>query len=231
MTNPSDEKISALVDGELDEHEHQSTVNELLADKNKRAVWQRYHLIGDTLKRSLPAGIDHSFSSRVMSELENEPTVLAPPKQTHSSWSQRAAGLAVAASVAAVAVLGVQFMYQQDGQAPAQQLAQVPAKSSPMPQQKTPQQTPLQNIARANIQKSMQAALQPSLRANVQTVTQTSSAVARIPKAAKRFHPRLNKYLVDHNQQTSRSAVQAVIPYARIVAYPNSRHTLIQVQK
>lgn len=214
MTNPSDERISALVDGEANDQECQLTVDELLSQGDKREAWGRYHLIGGTLKRSLPTGLDQGFSSRVMSALDNEPTVLAP--RPRSSWGQRAAGLAVAASVAAVAVLGVQFMYQQDGQAPVQKMAQVPAKLSPQ-----------QNIARANLQRSFQ----PSLRANIQTVTQTSSISNRIPQSAKRFHPRLNKYLVDHNQQTSRGTVQAIIPYARIVAYPNSRHTLIQAQK
>jgi sigma-E factor negative regulatory protein RseA len=223
MTNPSDERISALVDGELNAQEHQTAVDELLSHDDKRAAWGRYHLMADTLKRSLPKGIDHAFSSRVMAALEDEPTVLAPPPRP--SWGQRAAGLAVAASVAAVAVLGVQFMYQQDGQAPAQQLAQVPAKLAP-----TPQMSP-QNIARANLQNALKTSQQPSFRANIQTVTQALGSANHAPKIVKRFHPRLNKYLVDHNQQTSRTAMQAVIPYARIVAYPNSRHTLIQAQK
>jgi len=47
----------------------------------------------------------------------------------------------------------------------------------------------------------------------------------------KRFHPNLNKYLVDHNQQTARAAVQGVMPYARIVAQPNAHYIVIPVQK
>jgi len=222
MTNPSDERISALVDGELDQQEHQAVVDELLAHGENRKVWGRYHLIGDTLKRSLPGGIDHDFSSRVMAALENEPTVLAPMPQTKSSWRQRAAGLAVAASVAAVAVLGVQFMYQQDGQTPASQMAQIPASLLPISQAQ-------QNIARANTRQGVQQ----SLRANIQTVTQSSGAANHVSRPVKRAHPysRLNKYLVDHNQQAPRAAVQGMIPYARIVAYPNSHRLLIQAQK
>jgi len=216
MTNPSDERISALVDGELDEQEHHATVDTLLTHGENRKAWGRYHLIGDTLKRSLPKGMDHDFSSRVMAALDDEPTVLAPPPQTKSSWGQRAAGLAVAASVTAVAVLGVQFMYQQDGQTLTPQMAQVPATLSPISQSQ-------QNVARANIQQS--------LRANIQTVTQSSSTMNRAPKPVNQLHPRLNKYLVDHNQQAPRAAVQGMIPYARIVAYPNSHRMLIQAKK
>jgi len=220
MTNPSDERISALVDDELNEQECQSAVDELLSQGDKRAAWGRYHLLSLALKRRLPAGVDYNFSSRVMAALEDEPTVLAPRKPAPSSWGQRAAGLAVAASVAAVAVLGVQFMYQQDGQVPAQQLAELPTTLSPMQLQQ-------QNVARANIQQ----AIQPSLRANIQTVTQTSALPNASSKLTQRTYSRLNKYLIDHNQQASGAVMQGVIPYARIVAYPNSHHPLIQAQK
>ncbi|HEC18100.1 MAG TPA: hypothetical protein ENI97_02015 [Gammaproteobacteria bacterium] len=218
MTNPSDERLSALLDGELDGQERQAALDKLLDSEHQRKAWGRYHLIGDTLKRSLPGGIDHGFSSRVMAALADEPTVLAPP--VRAPWGQRLAGLAVAASVAAVAVLGVQFMYQQDAQAPAQQLAKLPANGGAAPAAPLSQQ----NIARAAIP---HPTIQPSMQARIQTVTQTSG-IKRIPKTPmQRFHPRLNKYLIDHNQQAAGASMQGMIPYARIVAYPNSH--LIQL--
>jgi len=217
MINPSDERLSALVDGELDEQEYQSTVVELLACGENCKTWGRYHLIGDTLKRNLPKGMDYHFSSRVMAALDDEPTVLAPPSPVKSSWGQRAAGLAVAASVAVVAVLGVQLMYQQDEQTLMPPRAQAPTQLSPLSRQQ-------QNIARAT---------QQSLRDNIQTVIQpqSSTTMGDTRKSIKQFHPRLNRYLVDHNQQAPRAAVQGMIPYARIVAYPNSHRILIQAQK
>jgi hypothetical protein len=84
-----------------------------------------------------------------------------------------------------------------------------------------------QNVARANIQQ----AIQPSLRANIQTVTQTSALPNASSKLTQRTYSRLNKYLIDHNQQASGAVMQGVIPYARIVAYPNSHRPLIQAQK
>jgi sigma-E factor negative regulatory protein RseA len=215
MTNPSDERISALIDGELDVYEQQKAVDELLAHDENRKAWGRYHLISDTLKHSLPTSINHDFSSRVMAALDDEPTVLAPASR--ASWGQRAAGLAVAASVAAVAVLGVQFIYQQDVQAPVPQLAQ---------QGSSVQDTTL--MAKKNAERV-------GMQSNIQTVTQSASTagnatIGGVKKGLKRFHPHLNKYLVDHNQQASQ-AVQGVVPYARIVAYPNSHRILIQAQK
>lgn len=215
MQNQSDERMSSLIDGELDDQERHQAVTELLASEQSRRSWARYHLVSDTLKRNLPDSIDPQFSSRVMDALKDEPTILAPPQQAPSSLGRRMAGLAIAASVAAVAVLGVQFMYQQDGMAPSPQFAQAPVAQSPM--------APERNIARVDV------------RPNVQTVTQTSGPANASLAAAqefKRYHPNLNQYLVDHNQLAPRLVVQGVLPYARIVAVPNTPpQSLTQTQK
>ena len=225
MTNASDERISALMDGELDEQTHRvganSAVDELLNKDESRQTWARYHLISDTLRQNLPTGMDKQFSSRVMAALDNEPTVLAPPTPQASPLARGLAGLAVAASVAAVAVMGVQFIYQQDVQAPVEQMAQAAEPVSP------------------NKLSTNQALAQAAARQNIQTVTQSMNPAAISPRLAqqhpssstKRFHPNLNKYLVDHNQQTARAAVQGVMPYARIVTQPNTRYIVIPVQK
>jgi len=217
MNNPSGEQISALVDGELDEHDRHAAVDVLLDSDDIRNTWGRYHLIRDSLTRNLPSGLDSDFSSRVMQALENEPTVLAPPR-VHSTLGRRLAGLAVAASVAAVAVMGVQFMYQQDAGAPAAQVAQTSAGAFSSPQQ---------NLARATIRPS----LQPNIRPNIQTVTQAIGQGSSGPALVKNFNPRLNRYLVDHNQFASGATVQGVTPYARIVASPNTHYILIPAQK
>ena len=217
MTNSSDERISALMDGELDEQLHHSTADELLNKDEARETWSRYHLISDTLRQQLPNGIDNQFSSRVMAALDDEPTVLAPPAARTSTLTQRLAGLAVAASVAAVAVMGVQFIYQEDGQAPVEQIAKTSTTSLP-------------NTSLANRVPTSQALAQAAARQNIQTVTQSMNP-AKPALPAKRFPPNLNKYLVDHNQQTARAAVQGVMPYARIVAQPNVRYIVIPEQK
>ena len=219
MTNSSDERISALMDGELDEQMQHSAMDELLNKTEARDTWARYHLISDTLRQHLPAGMDTQFSSRVMSALEDEPTILAPRTTQTSSMARRLSGLAVAASVAAVAVMGVQFMYQQDGQLPAEQMAQAPV-------------SPTASVAN-------KAFARAPIRQNIQTVTQSMNPTAMTPRLAqqqspltqKRFHPNLNKYLVDHNQLTARTAVQGVMPYARLVAQPNARYIIIPAQK
>lgn len=189
MTNQFDERISSLLDGELDEQERQQTLTALEKNPELRGRWERYHLASDAIRHNLPAGIDTGFSARVMQALEAEPTVLAPPPVKAVSptpFTKRLAGVAVAASVAAVAVFGVQGLNQVASVSSPQQMAQVPAVNS-----------------------GNQAVLQVA-----------ENPVASSPQTVPHFDPRLNKYLVDHNQQAARAGIQGVMPYARIVAYP-----------
>ena len=69
MTNPSNERISALMDGELDSQVSSGAVDALLENVETRDTWARYHLISDTLRQHMPEGIDAQFSSKVMAAL------------------------------------------------------------------------------------------------------------------------------------------------------------------
>lgn len=105
------EKISALMDGELREREADPVIAALACDDESRKTWERYHLAVDAWKKNLSTlPLHHSLSDRVMQSLESEPVVFAPsniPRRIHPMLKQ-AVGLAVAASVTAVAILGVQ---------------------------------------------------------------------------------------------------------------------------
>ncbi len=111
------ESLSALIDGEMDEHEMVRSIRELQNAAEQRQTWQRYHLIGDALRKNLPTHLDGSFASRVSQaiateELPSSSVVKFRPKSSASpqlrpTFSKPLAGFALAASVAAVAYLGV----------------------------------------------------------------------------------------------------------------------------
>jgi len=95
------DRISALMDGELDERAAGDTLQQVGRDGEAAAAWRTYHLIGDVLRedRVLTPG----FAARVGERLAAEPTVLAPaaaPRQTRR-WLPLPA-VAVAAAVALV---------------------------------------------------------------------------------------------------------------------------------
>lgn len=82
-------------------------IDRLGEDSELREKWQAYCLIGDAL-RGEPA-LGRSVAARVMSVLENEPTVLAPVRVRHKP-SHRGAlldrALPIAASLMGVAAVG-----------------------------------------------------------------------------------------------------------------------------
>lgn len=125
MADDKKEWISALADGELNHSALGKAIEELRGSSDMQASWSRYHLIRDTLHGNLEHGVDTELHSRISEALEQEPVVLAP-KRGHRPWLRHAAGLAVAASVTGVAVLGIQQMNSpESGAKPVATMAEV----------------------------------------------------------------------------------------------------------
>lgn len=107
MTERLREQLSAMVDNQLSEAEQELMAVRLKGDRELVGYWYRYHVIGDTLRGQLPDHASLMFSDRVREALRDEPPVGAPSRRKASTWMKPLAGLAVAASVALVAVLGL----------------------------------------------------------------------------------------------------------------------------
>lgn len=100
------EKISALMDGELDSADAAREIARFkqpgVRDAARHVAWNTYHAIGDAL-RGEPA-VSQAFATRLAERLAQEPTVLAPRVRWPRAVQPYA--LSAAASVAAVAVVG-----------------------------------------------------------------------------------------------------------------------------
>lgn len=97
------DRISALMDGELDENDAQQALRRIRDAAEARESWATYHVIGDVLRGEGRPVFDVSL--RVAAALAAEPVVLAPRQRTvPPRW--RTYALSAAASVAAVAVVG-----------------------------------------------------------------------------------------------------------------------------
>ena len=96
------EKISALMDGELDDRQAQQEFSRLGQNGELRQKWDTFHLIGDALRgeRLLLTDVAHSLTQR----LTLEPTVLAPHRRAARKITTYV--LSAAASLAAVALVG-----------------------------------------------------------------------------------------------------------------------------
>lgn len=135
MTEPVKEQLSACLDGELPSAELDLLLKRVSADAELRGALGRYALIGETLRGKGAVRASTDFAARVMAEVAHQPVDTGAARrlaQRHARWLRPAAGMAVAAGVAAVAV----FSVQQSGVMPqmvAQQSSPAPVEMQTMP--------------------------------------------------------------------------------------------------
>ncbi|MCL1094637.1 MULTISPECIES: sigma-E factor negative regulatory protein [Shewanella] len=120
MDKLGQEWVSAAVDGELDEQ----TLAELAADADSHEQWRDYHMIGDAMRGELPQAVSIDLSASIMAAIDEEPAIIAPKqtavKAATKPTSSKVVPLfkqfgqyAIAATVAMVAVVGVQNYNQE----------------------------------------------------------------------------------------------------------------------
>lgn len=122
------EKLSSLMDGELDRDEARETIRQLGSNPQHRDQWDTYHLIGEVLRGDSVVMSESSEARRqrtaaIFARLSDEPTVLAPAaaKANRGAVSivpainkRTRIALAMAASVATLSAIVVVAVKQQD---------------------------------------------------------------------------------------------------------------------
>jgi sigma-E factor negative regulatory protein RseA len=106
------ERVSVLMDGELDDEEARLELRRLNEDAESRRAWSTYHLVGDALRGETL--LSEGFEARFRAALEAEPTVLAPRRQGVSRRI-RFVALSAAASIAGVAAVAWLALVGQSG--------------------------------------------------------------------------------------------------------------------
>jgi sigma-E factor negative regulatory protein RseA len=96
------DKISALMDGELDGHQAREQWTRLKQDEALLQHWHTFHLIGDAMRGERV--LSDRFGAQFAARLGGEPTVLAPQRSAIQRFVPYA--LSAAASLAAVALVG-----------------------------------------------------------------------------------------------------------------------------
>ena len=125
------EKISQLMDGELDARSARRELDRLKQGGELRENWESFHLIGDAL-RGEPM-LSQEFGARLLERLAVEPTVLAPRRSVVRRVTTYA--LSAAASLSAVALVGWVAISTQTVTLPAGEMASasVAARVEPPP--------------------------------------------------------------------------------------------------
>lgn len=199
MSEEVDIQVSEILDGELDESRLSAFLKRYNGDDGLRKRFSRYVLARDCLHRINPQAPDGDFADRVMNALADEPVVLAPRRSSAFSgerWRgllKPAAGLAVAASVATVAVLGLRGDHGANeigADAPRAQMSQPVASDTTMAGSRSP------DFQYADVQVR-------------RPVAQTVSAGDRTW---------LNDYLLRHKEASGFVGRSGFTPYVHIVA-------------
>lgn len=180
------EALSALMDGEADETDA-GALGGWSRDEGMRGVWGRYHVISDCLRGNLPRYLDPALTNRISVALRNEPAIVAAPdRAARHAWLKPLVGMAIAASVATLALIGIQM--NRTDSAGAQAVAQAPVSHGGSGGQI--------NLA----------------------LGRDSARVLRPATPMSEANSRLNRYLINHNEQRTNNAVQGMPPYVRIIA-------------
>jgi sigma-E factor negative regulatory protein RseA len=205
------DRISALLDGELDEAEARRLIGRLKAEPELRRTWDEYHCVGDVLRGHLGPGLCAGVAAR----LACEPTVLSRRSSAPSAKSAQRVGrwaLTVAAGLAAVVLVAWMAL---PARGPSSQIAQTPAAIVPSAPANQPFQeggvpaTPLDTgpqVASAPRFVSGQISARAVAEANARAQAEALSALG------------MRNYLLAHQRFSPSSAMQGVAPYARTVA-------------
>ena len=124
------EKLSALMDGELNELEERHILDALAKDAGLRATWERYHLMRAAITRQLDIVASPGLVDRVYARLQDSSASVA-----RSAYPRLAAGLAVAAGVGALAIFGIQSLQSPSSSTVSTPLAANQATSTEPPEE------------------------------------------------------------------------------------------------
>lgn len=197
MNEKQAEQLSAMLDGELDLQAVDRTVSDvLLGGDEALARYGRYRLIGDVL-RGESAVLAQDVAGRVRSRLEDEPTVMAPMSRRAPRWVRPAAGLAIAASVAAAAVMVAPGLLTTGDPGQAAVATAVPADPSPI--------GPTTGILRV-------AGTEPL---SVAGVTEPD----RWRALNSEYAERLNRLVIEHQEFGGRSGINGPVAHLGLVSY------------
>ncbi len=111
MSDKINEQISAMFDDELNAEEYELLIRRLKQDEQLQTNWQRYQLISDVLKNEKMTSPGQDFVGAVSQQIQQESAIelaSTPVQRKPNSWLKPVTGMAIAASVAAMAIVGIQ---------------------------------------------------------------------------------------------------------------------------
>jgi sigma-E factor negative regulatory protein RseA len=216
--HPLAESLSALMDDQASELELQRLLKASESDAELKEAWSRYQLISAAMRRDLPTVASGGFSDRVSAAIAGEETYQtgSSPK-TGSNWWHNTGRFAVAASVAAAVIIGVQQF--DSGSAPG--VVGTPAVAD-VEVERT-ELSPAVSLP-AGYQAPSLSARTVCAQSGYEPRQQESRQVIFIPRqsspqqvSAEQIRDYLNQLIEEHADHASLNSGQGMLPFARVV--------------
>jgi len=195
----SNERLSAFIDGELEDPARDGVVDALYQDPGLRRTWERFHLIGDAMRGIGPVPGADSIARKVGVVLADDSVVRLKPR-TRRSRLRPLAGAAIAAAIAGLAVLGLHRLDRGGAQPP--QIAET-----------SPSDTATTDSGPVTPDGS-----QVRVVSGIGRPAGTEASRLQWSGVAPDAEVRLTAYLVNHNEYSGHG-VHGVLTYVRIVGY------------
>lgn len=235
MMEKNADKVSLLIDGELDECDMSCVIRAMKEDETAGERWRNYHLIRDALQRNLPRHLPRDLAGCVTLALEHEPlhfnphrrhssapTVLRTPSRTRATL-----GFALAASLSAITVFGVGVMELNNAPQPSTAMT-VAAIAPSLPQQaatfavvpQTPATAQTASVSATVKQPPVVTVLAAAKPAEQAAPRRSSVAVNDASPAATDLYD----YLVNsHRYAPGAADTQTMLSYVQLVGYGSGR--------
>lgn len=210
------ESISALADNEASPLELHRLLKASESDPEVKSTWSRYQLISAAMRRDLPEIQTGDFAARLSAALEDEPSHKSAPSEG-GQWWKNLGRVAVAASVAVVAIVGIQNF---PGQLAGPELATVASDSDAASSEMSSRSAvslpagyyaPSLPVARTA---SAQLGYEPSARQVLFEPRQQET----LPVSLDEIRAHLHQLFQEHSDHAALNSNHGVLPYARVVA-------------
>lgn len=188
------QQLSALVDGELERDQARFLFKRLADDPELSGAWQRWHVAGECLRGHGPAAVRAEFMANISLAIAGDAT---PGRGVSRETLKWLGGFAVAASVALAALMAVGPGAETSAPASQPLIAVVPSP-------------PAVEVAPSPYREQD---LRPAWREESMTVANEGGLYG----PGVRIDPRVESYLVRHNEATAAQA-QGFVQYVPLVA-------------
>lgn len=213
------ESISALADNEASPLELHRLLKACESDPEVKSTWARYQLISAAMRRDLPEVQTGDFAARLSAALENEPSHKGGASRANLWW-KGLGRVAVAASVAVVAIVGVQNIPTQLGEpefaavTPDDDMTSTEAPVRSAVSLPAGYYAPSLPVARAA---SAQVGYEPRVREARQVLFEPRQQET-LPVNLDEIRAHLHQLFEEHSDHAALNSNHGVLPYARVVA-------------